>query len=429
MKEKLVAKNFSVLDDVEVDINKINILIGPQSTGKSIVAKLVYFFKTIHHQLSQNIFNNSGKKKLSEALRYKFNTIFPEYLIQRRPFEVTYYYGDNSISITNQGAKTHKSFKISYSDSISKEIEKLKKEYQRKILSNSFSSPQSLDQLRLSTSNNLVKFLHDTPGQVASFIPAGRSFFANIEKNIFSLIGRSAPIDQMLMEFGSFYELVREQFLVYPPDQKDSSLVELHRTCIDVLGGQYEYRNNFEYLKLTDGREILLRHASSGQQAAAPLINSLLILSRLNNIYLSIEEPEAHIFPESQWKIVEIIAMVYNILKRKSTFFITTHSPYILTSFNLLLQAQNTYDGILEKLENGNINDEIKKQLQKKLEKIVSSKKWVAFEDVSIYSVQEGKCKDLKNKENMLIDTNEIDEVSDTTSALFDRMLEIVYGK
>lgn len=424
MKEKLVVKNFSVLDDVEVDINKINILIGAQSTGKSIIAKLVYFFKTVHHLISQNIFNNSGKKKLSEALRFKFNTIFPEYLIQRRTFEVTYYYGDNSIHITNKGAKTHRSFKISYSDAISKEIAKLKKEYQQTVLSNGFSAPQSLEQFRRSTSDNLVKFLHDTPGQIASFIPAGRSFFANIEKTIFTLIERSAPIDPMLIEFGSFYQLVRERFL---PHQKESFFDELYRTCIDVLGGQYEYRNNLDILRITDDQAILLRDASSGQQEAAPLIVSLLTLSRMKNIYLSIEEPEAHIFPESQWKIVEIIAMVYNLLKRKSTFFITTHSPYILTSFNLLLQAENTYRDILEKFHNGNIDEESKDQLDKKLRKIISFKKWVAIEDISVYSVQKGKCKDLRNKKNMLIDANEIDDISDTTSVLFDRMLEISY--
>jgi hypothetical protein len=436
MKEKLVVKNFSVLDDVEIDINKINILIGPQSTGKSIIAKLVYFFRTIHNPISRNIFNSGGKKQLSELLRFQFNTIFPEYLIQRRTFEVIYYYGDQSISITNKGAKSHKSFKISYSDSILKEIAKIKKEYQKAILSNGINTPHSPEQIRLSTTGKLTKFLHGTPGQVSSFIPAGRSFFANIEKNIFTLIGRSSPIDQMLIEFGSFYEIIRERFLAPFPTPKDSISDELYRTCIDVLGGQYEYRNNFDYLKITDDWKILLRDASSGQQAVAPLIISLLTLSisplalsRIENIYISIEEPEAHIFPESQWKIVQIIAMVYNLLKRQSTFFITTHSPYILTSFNHLLQAENTYNDIREKFGNGLIDEERKNQLDEQLGEIISSNKRVAFEDVSVYSVKKGKCKDIRNKENKLIDANEIDEVSETTSTLFDRMLEISYGE
>lgn len=35
MKEKIVIRNFSVLDEVELEINKINILIGPRRPGKA----------------------------------------------------------------------------------------------------------------------------------------------------------------------------------------------------------------------------------------------------------------------------------------------------------------------------------------------------------------------------------------------------------
>ena len=44
MKNTLVIDNFLIFDHAEIDINKFTVFIGPQASGKSIVAKLVYFF-------------------------------------------------------------------------------------------------------------------------------------------------------------------------------------------------------------------------------------------------------------------------------------------------------------------------------------------------------------------------------------------------
>ena len=44
---KLTVKNFSVIKDAEstpLEFGKITVLIGPQSSGKSLLCKLAYFF-------------------------------------------------------------------------------------------------------------------------------------------------------------------------------------------------------------------------------------------------------------------------------------------------------------------------------------------------------------------------------------------------
>lgn len=55
------------------------------------------------------------------------------------------------------------------------------------------------------------------------------------------------------------------------------------------------------------------------------------------SVFLVLEEPEAHLFPEAQKYIVELIALLCN--STGSSSFITTHSSYILTSINLLMHA------------------------------------------------------------------------------------------
>mgnify|MGYP006206212493 CR=1 FL=1 len=60
----------------------------------------------------------------------------------------------------------------------------------------------------------------------------------------------------------------------------------------------------------------------------------------LNIIYGSIilriiEEPEAHLFPVAQKHLIELLAIMVN-RNEDNQLIITTHSPYILSSFNNL---------------------------------------------------------------------------------------------
>ena len=45
-----------------------------------------------------------------------------------------------------------------------------------------------------------------------------------------------------------------------------------------------------------------------------------------------IEEPEAHLFPEAQCEVMNLISLLSH--NFDSQFFITTHSPYLLTILN-----------------------------------------------------------------------------------------------
>jgi hypothetical protein len=274
----------------------------------------------------------------------------------------------------------------------------------------------------------LDRFFYGTSPYISVFIPAGRSFFVNIEKNIFSLLTQSAFIDYMLKEFGSFYEYIKEMSLSINSGKNINT--ELYGICSEVLRGEYKYLNKVEWIKTGGGKLIFLRDSSSGQQEVAPLIVSLMVLSGLpeNHFHMFIEEPEAHLFPESQRNIVEIIAMVYNLLNRNSVFFITTHSPYILTSFNNLIQAENAYREIVKRFDKGKIDQKVRVDRLKRLDKIIKTNRRISFGDVAVYVIKDGKCKDIRNNQNKLIDENDIDEISIRTDSIFDRLLDISFG-
>ena len=101
---------------------------------------------------------------------------------------------------------------------------------------------------------------------------------------------------------------------------------------------------------------------------------------------------------------MSLISQVFNTTERKHKFIITTHSPYILTAFNNLIQAGNTLKALKKKPER---ND-----LLVDLFKIVPEYQILDINDIGAYTIKNGMIESLINQENSLIDTNIIDDVS-----------------
>jgi hypothetical protein len=100
-------------------------------------------------------------------------------------------------------------------------------------------------------------------------------------------------------------------------------------------------------------------------------------------------------------------------------FIITTHSPYILTAFNNLIQAGNTFKALKEKPEP---ND-----LLRELFKIVPENQMLDINDIAAYTIKNGMIESLINEENHLIDTNIIDDVSNEFSMIFEKLIDLEF--
>jgi hypothetical protein len=111
--------------------------------------------------------------------------------------------------------------------------------------------------------------------------------------------------------------------------------------------------------------------------------------------------------------VIELIATVFNYRADKLQFFITTHSPYVLTVFNNLLQA-------------GLLYGEDREDLSFHLEEVVPRYKALFPPDVSAYVLKDGKCNSIICSETGLIDAAIIDSVSDDLAIEFDKLLNLV---
>jgi predicted ATP-dependent endonuclease of OLD family len=190
------------------------------------------------------------------------------------------------------------------------------------------------------------------------------------------------------------------------------AIAKLNQT---ILCGQYKRINQKDYIEMYDGRRVQLSNSPSGQQETLPIT---IILKNLPAIYnpdsyghsIYLEEPEAHLFPAAQREVVNLIATVYNANPEKLQFFITTHSPYILTAFNNLIQADLVARNVSE--------DKLKD-----LETIVPSSRYLRHEDVSVYSLSREGCESIMSEETNLIDANVIDDISNDLAVEFDDIL------
>jgi hypothetical protein len=240
------------------------------------------------------------------------------------------------------------------------------------------------------------------------FIPAGRSFFYILQNNIFKFLQTSNNIDPFLLEFGIFYEEIKQTGRDIPAEAQ----VLIH----SILKGDYVYKEN---LLLTDGRKVALELLSSGQQEALPLtlvfayIISLYLKSYdITNIY--VEEPEAHLFPDAQEQISRLVSFLRHNAAQEVKFVITTHSPYILAAFNNLIKASNIVR------QNSGLKDAVWKEIPESMH--------VNIECFSAYSLKDGIAENIIDGETDLISANAIDGVSEGIMETFNSLLDIEFN-
>jgi len=247
------------------------------------------------------------------------------------------------------------------------------------------------------------------------YIPAGRSFFAHLQKNVFSFISTSIPMDYFIKDFGAIYEHTRDLLGHVQMDRPKS----VQKLVEDLIGGHYFVEKGQDWIRSEHGR-VNVANSSSGQQEALPMALILSFWPYFRNFQavrsFIIEEPEAHLFPSSQGQVVSLIASAYNAGNLANSYVVTTHSPYILTAFNNLIQAGN-----VSRLAGG---DEEK---LKNLYSIVPKEQVVNFDNVSAFFVNRGSVKSILDNDLRLIDAVAIDSISEVFSSKFEKLIEMEF--
>jgi predicted ATPase len=415
--ETLKIKNFLCIEEAEIELNKLNLFIGPQAQGKSILAKLIYFFKDYPESVFEAILEDKTKSEFEKNSLVKFGMMFPKYTWEKTEFKITYSNVHYSISISNEKLNNGRfTLKLINSERVNKSFLTTRKIYKKLIQEESDSkalrlSRKSYGLLRECLIDNLLMESERKNIEQTFYIPAGRSFFATLHKNVFSFISSNLEIDFMLKEFGSIYERTKnENYIKYAEEKRPKSIDNIINK---LISGKFISEKGQDWIINKHGK-VKVSDSSSGQQEALPLA---MILStwpyfehNLISRYFIIEEPEAHLFPVAQSLITSLIASAYNGSERSNKFVITTHSPYILTAFNNLIQA-------------GNVAASKNYQNLEELYKVVPESEIVDFNDVSAYLVNNGTVQSILDNELKLIDATMIDSVSRQFANTFEQLV------
>ena len=175
-----------------------------------------------------------------------------------------------------------------------------------------------------------------------------------------------------------------------------------------ILRGEYRYDRDEERLYYSDTEYVKLSLSSSGQQEAVWILQLIFSLM-LNNTRatLVIEEPEAHLFPEAQMYMVWLMALFAN--QEGNRLIVTTHSPYILTSLNNLLYAEQV----------GKVAE------RESVEKIIPSSYWLDFDRLSVNLIGEGEISSILDRSIKQIKAEMIDSVSGILNEQYEQLLDL----
>lgn len=423
--EKIIINRLGPIKHCELEIKDYMVFTGPQASGKSTIAKSVFFFKNIKNllllQINKRFFGGidvielSTKNRLLKEIRSNFLQTFGTTWCMDNDMTLEYYYTDKvyiKIKLKNDPIAPNYIW-IDFSEAL---IDFLK----------SYDEMQ-LDILTHARNNGSIKKkIDDFFGDDAEviYIPAGRSMMTLLSSQLMYIYSVMSDDQKRSLDYCTQNYL--ERIMQLKPLFSDSvqSLIkrkiELTDEKIDkenlklcaelmknILHGEYRNVDGEERLQVSEERYVKINFASSGQQEAVWILN-VVFYYLLNNrkSYFIIEEPESHLFPNAQKLITEFISLAKN---NGSKILLTTHSPYILGTINNLLYA-----------------NKISKEVDaNKLKEIIHPYKWLEFRKIAAYFVEHGEMQSCLDEEFEAINNEIIDGASDEINSDYDEMISL----
>ena len=398
----LIIKNIGPINEVEFDLNKINIFMGPQSSGKCTIAKIVSYCAWLEKRVSlEQSFVKYKDDKFVERL-ISFHKM-EGYIREDSYLE----YESDVYKVVYKGLGTSPDFELK-STRWGYKLEKIAYIPAERNIISVLPQWSTIKMSDTSTAN----FMEDW-GNMRELFTADRPL------NILSLGGKyyydkSSNKDYIRLDNGTQIQLFSSSSGV----QSVVPLLLLCHTLLnddlrDELDSHVSFDNKVIYEEL---KEIIYRdrfrvnvrrnpdmdadsetfHEGEGVnehfRVFLPGEKDLFYqtvdhFTKTQCCDLIIEEPEENLFPDIQQDFTYYI--IREILKKEGhKLLITTHSPYILFALNNCLMG---------KLVEKNIPDEKRKEYP-------SSSAWIDPKLVSIYEIHEGALKCIQDKDGILED-------------------------
>lgn len=377
--ERLVVRNFGPITNLDIEFRRLTLFIGDQGSGKSTLSKLLTICRDYNWWLLM-LENADAEDVKKPFYDFGINEYFMDdtYICYTMTgFSIKYENGLFSIDSSYMGAK------------------EIRRYFQ--YLNKRYGSGQDAE-MGEAQAKELEPY-----ARAVLYILAERNLVGNLSESLASMLTAQVPLPKPLMEYMSMFERAKKEYPSYN---------------IPFFNVKYVKKNGKERIELVGkDKDLPLSACSSGLQSAIPMlmvIDYALKTDSFNSFV--IEEPEQNLFPQNQFEMLSFVTSRLWHPRQRRQFIITTHSPYLLSSLNVLMLAYK-----LHHIE----------EVREEAEKIIVPGYTVNPDDVSVFALDPDSdvyCKSLISEKTGLVSVNELDSVSEMIGNDFDKLYRL-YSK
>lgn len=410
---QLIIRNIGPIKDIDITLNKINVIIGPQSSGKSTINKIACFCSWVEKKVSleqsfdfflkDDIFINSliVFHKLDGYLRDNSYIYYESEILK---IEYTYPRKNPNLQWINKAK--YKRVKLSYIPAERNIISIISDWKEVSLPDNNIRNFMS----DWNTSRKLHKANNSTyiPSlDVEYFFDEDKEtdYIVNKDGSKISLISASSGIQSyvplyILTDYFTKWIYENEEPQSVASQEKDLRIFSKIR---DDISSEF----NIEENSLSN---LLGKRQNELNQNEINIISNFVekfkCFMRNNGTKLYIEEPELNLFPSVQKSV--LYYLIHSIQERKEdTAIITTHSPYILYSLNNCIMGWLVKD---------NMPNDIANSLE-------SHNSWINPKLVSAWQIKDGKIFSIQEHHTNSIGKHYFNEIMNETMDEYYTML------
>ena len=386
MSEILEIQNFGPIKNAKLDLKRYMVFIGPQASGKSTVAKVLAIFKDFDFVLQES---PDYKKVFND---YNIGNFFSESTVLK------YSNHNYTISISNEKLEIVK--QPNFAEKVVSEKSRI-----RKFLADYIETRKTAKQPNPITDEEAyLELLYNVNWKRMfdfktenTYIPAERVLLSLVRDSPFSLISNNTAIPKCVTKFGSDFENAKRSQPTF---------------SIDFLNITFRSENGKQRVYYENNKSVDLSESASGFQSIIPicLVVSDVCHSNQSPSFI-IEEPELNLFPTTQKQLINFLFREIQKEKVEADLIITTHSPYILSSINILLLAFIAANKSSENRE--------------KVRLISDETTWINPSEFNAFYFANGTTKEIFNRELGVISGNELDYVSEDIDGVYEDIMNV----
>lgn len=368
-------KNFGPIHEGNIDIGKINIVGGNNSTGKSTASKVLYCFlksnsnkrqefayESISGQLRSIISNLKEDFRFSQMRNMNYMSLIYEYEKSKEDYYKINHDSrkENLKSIRYRRNRISLDEEIQEMDNLLDEIREngnslylsimrnlLRTEFLTKDFNCCFSIKNFSDDLNFEFSVDFIKHDFDSDNAFKSVgsINVHDVFYID-SFSIFDLSRRPSSIRSMGNAYYDHIDYLNlmlrdtsDESKALFDDKKNKNVISVEKKVEQIIGGKIEYDGRrFAYIP-KESEPCEMQNTASGIKQIG-VIQLLLSNRKLKkNSFLIIDEPEVNLHPEWQFKLAQILILLVKDLN--ISLYLNTHSPMFIEAMEVITKYYN----------------------------------------------------------------------------------------